>query len=187
MELKHIRGSKSLKLLFLLLSSLLIASVSASIYYTMYMNATVGVAGNKIQFTEGNDFSTVGGSITDSGQKVTFTSMNGQIGSLATVSDPVDITNTDTSTPHNIELKLSAWTGNTQTHLNYINVTMYDGSTKKGVNIYLVPGESGQVSTTGVVSIPASTAWRVQWDIYWNGDATISDSVTVNLQLVVSS
>lgn len=187
MDIKQIRSSKSLKLLFLVLSSLLIASVSASIYYTMYMNTTVGVAGNKVKFGPGTDFTTSGGTISNANQTVTFTSMDGQIGSLATISDPVNINNTDASNAHNIELKLSSWTGNTQTHLYYINVTMYDGSTKKGANIYLVPGGSGQVSTTGVVSIPAIAVWRVQWDIYWNGDATISDSVTVNLQLVVSS
>jgi len=187
MELKQIRGKKSLKLLFLLMTSLLVASVSASIYYTMYMNATIGVAGNVVQFWAGGDTTTVGGSITDARQKVTFSSMNGKNGSLTTISDAVRINNTDTLNDHTIELKLSSWTGNSSSVLNYINVTMYDGITKKGNSIYLVPGGSGQVTTTGNQTITAGTNWRVQWDIYWKGTATTSDSVSVNLLLIVWS
>lgn len=188
MELKQIRSSKSLKLLFLLLASLLIASVSASIYYTMHMNATVGVAGNKVQFIAGKDYTSAGGSITDSEQTVTFGSMNGEIGNLATISDPVNITNTDASNPYNIELKLGSWTGISSTPLYYIDITIYDvANIKQGVSIHLVPNGSGQVVTTGVVSIPASAMLHVEWDIYWTGAATTASSVSVNLLLVVSS
>jgi hypothetical protein len=178
---------RSLKLITLLISSMLIATVSASIYYTMFMNATVGVTGNKVQFWAGTDTVNVGGSITDARQKVTFSSMNGLNGSITTISEAVKINNTDATNPHTIELKLDSWTGDSSTSLYYINVTMYDGTTKKGNTIYLVPGGSGQVSTTGTQSIPASAVWRVQWDIYWKGTATSSDSITVNLKLEVTS
>jgi len=182
-----INYKKSLKLITLLITSILIATVSASTYSTMFMNATVGVTGNKVQFWEGADFSDVGGSITDARQKVTFSSMNGQNGSLTTISDPVEINNTDSTNGYNIALKLDSWTGNSSTVLYYINITMYDGTTKKGTTIYLLPGGSGQVETTGQQPIPASAVWKVQWDIYWQGTATTSDSVTVNLKLEVSS
>jgi hypothetical protein len=177
---------KSFKLITLLVSSLLIATVSASVYYTMFMNATVGVAGNKVQFWAGADFTTAGGSITDARQKVTFTSMNGINGSVTTITDPVKINNTDSSNPHTIELKLDSWTGNLNANLYYINVTMYNGATKMGNNIYLVPGGSGQVSTTGTQSLLASATWRVQWDIYWKGSAS-TDSISVYLKLEVTS
>jgi hypothetical protein len=179
---------KSLKFITLLLSSLLIASVSASVYYTMFMTATVGVTGNKVQFWEGTDFGRVGGSITDARQKVTFSGMNGLNGSLTTISDPVKINNTDTANAHNIELKLDSWSGTASTPLYYINVTIYAANgTKLGNNIYLVPGGSGQVETTGQLTMLASEVWRVQWDIYWKGEATTSDQVTVSLKLEVSS
>jgi len=190
MELKRIIGSKSVKLMLLLLSSLFIASVSASVYYTMYMNTTVGVAGNKVQFWPGTDFSTAGGTISNARQKVTFTSMDGQIGSLATISDPVNINDSDISNPHNIELKLDSWTGASQTHLYNITITMYNAlNVTQGNSIVLVPtiGSGTQVTTTGIVSIPAGAIWRVQWGIYWNGAATISDTVNIDLLLVVSS
>jgi len=181
-----IEYKKLLKIVVLLITSLLIATVSAATYYTMFMDATVGVAGSKVQFWEGADFDDVGGAITDGRQKVSFSSMNGQNGSLTTVSDPVKINNTDSGNSYTVELKLDSWTGTAATPMYYINITMYDGSTKMGENIYLVPGGAGQVDTTGNQTLPASTDWRVQWDLYWNGTATSSDSVTVNLHLVVS-
>ncbi|MDH7564664.1 MAG: hypothetical protein QHH24_07310 [Candidatus Bathyarchaeota archaeon] len=184
MKIEH---KRILKLATILLSSLFIASVSASVYYTMFMNATVGVAANKVQFWAGSDFATAGGSISDARQKVTFSSMDGLNGSVTTITDPVRINNTDSSNGYTIELKLDSWTGDTETDLYYVNVTMYDGSTKKGDTIYLVPGGSGQVSTTGQQTIAAGANWRVQWDIYWKGSATASDSVTVNLKLEVTS
>ncbi len=181
-----IEYKKLLKIVVLLITSLLIATVSAATYYTMFMDATVGVAGNKVQFWEGADFTDAGGAITDARQKVTFSSMNGQNGSLTTISNPVTINNTHATDSYTIELKLDSWTGTAATPLYYINVTMYDVSTKMGANIYLVPGGAGQVDTTGQQTLGNMTGWRVQWDIYWNGTATSSDSVTVNLHLIVS-
>jgi hypothetical protein len=180
---------RSFKLITILVSSLLIGTVSASVYYTMFMNATVGVAGNKVQFWAGDDFTTAGGSITDARQKVTFSSMNGINGSITTITDPVKINNTDGSSPHTIELKLDSWTGDSfSAKLYYINITMYDATNAaKGNEIYLVPGGSGQVSTTGTQSMPVNAVWRVQWEIYWKGAATASDSITINLKLEVTS
>jgi len=187
MELKHIRGSKSLKLLFLLLTSLLIASVSASVYFTLYMNATVGVTGNKVQFWAGDDLTQgrVAGSITDARQKITFTSMNGLNGSKTTYTDTVLINNTDTS-DHSIELKLGSWTGTGATPMYNITISMYNATTKKGNSVVLVPGGAGQVTTTGNQTINHGT-WRVQWELFWKGTATTSDSVNVYLQLMVWS
>jgi hypothetical protein len=189
MELKKIWGKKSLKLLFLLLASLLVSSVSASVYYTMFMSATVGVSGNKVQFWPGTDFSSTGGGITNARQEVTFTQMNGLNGSKTTYTDPVNINNTDATHGYGIDLELGSWTGSSSTPLYNITITMYNSptaGTKEGDSIVLVPGGNGQPSSTGNVTIAAGTAWRVQWDIWWNGTATAGDTVSVNLQLVVS-
>jgi hypothetical protein len=177
---------KMLKFIMLLVSALFIASASASIYYTMFMRATVGVAGNKVQFWAGADFSNVGGAITDARQKVTFSNMNGLNGSLTTISDPVRINNTDASNSYTIELILDSWDGTSETPLYYIDITIYaQNGTKLGNSIHLVPGGSGQVETTGQLKMLAGEVWRVQWDIYWKGEATTDDSVTVSLKLKV--
>jgi hypothetical protein len=184
MNLNSLKNRKSLKIVMLLLSSLLIAGVSASTYYTMLMTTNVSVSGgNKVVFSPGTDWS---GTMGDGNQTCTLNLAGGN-GTIATFPDPVTVNNTD-STSHPINLQLNSWDGNTQSQLNYINVTMYNaasGGTQQGSTIYLVPGGSGQVSETGSVTIAAAGTWRVEWIIYWKSTAT-TQTVTVNLKLTVS-
>lgn len=176
---------KSLKLITLLISALIIATASAT-SYNMFMNSTVGVKTTGMKFVlHDPDYTTCGGSITDNNQKVTFSSMNGIAGSEA-IYVPVDINNADTG-GHDIELTLDSWTGASQTKLYNITVTMYNGATKEGASIVLKPTSEGtSVTTSGTVTIGASETWTVEWTVYWKGTAT-TDSVQVNLLLVVTS
>jgi hypothetical protein len=186
MNLNTLKNKKSLKIAVMLLSSLLIAGVSASTYYTMLMTANVSVTGgNKVVFSPGTDWS---GTMGDGNQTCTLT-LSGGNGTIATFPDPVTINNTDTNS-HALNLQLDSWDGNSQSNLNYINITMYNdvsGGTQQGSTIYLVPGGSGQVTETGSATIAASGTWRVEWIIYWKSTAqTGTDTVTVNLKLIVS-
>lgn len=175
---------KSLKLLTLLVSSALIATVSASTYL-MFMTANVGVSGaNKIFFTPGSDWGT--STMGDGNQTVTL-NLNGQNGTATIISDPVRIYNNDTSA-HGINLKLISWDGESQSQLNYINITLYDaitGGTAQGNTIYLVPGE-GDVTETTTVNIGSGATWRVEWVVYWKSTAT-TETVHVNLKLEITS
>ena len=182
---------KCLKLLSLLISTLLIATASADIYKNMYMEATpIGVAGaSKVVFSVGADFPTNGTDIfiTDAGQKVKFTGMEGSPGSAQNYSDAVHIENTDTVGTHTIELKLLSWNAPTDLKLYYINITLYDEvNVKQGETIYLVPDGTGQVSSTGDRTMDTSDVWRTEWVIYWKGTAT-TETVNVYLQLVVKN
>jgi hypothetical protein len=186
MNFNSIKNKKSLKIAIMLLSSLLIAGVSASTYYTMLMNANVSVSsGNLVVFSPGTDW---GSSSMGDGNQTCTLALSGGNGTIATYPDPVTINNTDTSSGYTINLQLDSWDGNDQSELNYINVTVYNdvaAGTQQGNTIYLVPGGSGQVETTGDLTIPASGTWRVEWIIYWKSTA-VSETVTVNLKLVVS-
>jgi hypothetical protein len=177
---------KSMKLLTLLVSSVLIATVSASTYYSMFMTANVGVSGaNKIYFTPGVDWgsSTMGG-----GNQTVTLALNGQNGTATIISDPVRIYNNDTS-DHYINLKLISWDGESQSQLNYINITLYNavtGGTAQGNTIYLVPG-AGDVTETGTVTIGSGATWRVEWVVYWKPEAAVSETVHVDLKLEITS
>jgi len=185
MNLQTIRGKKPLKLLMILLCSLAIASVSAGVYNSMFMNATVGAVSNLVQFTSGTDTSVTGGTISASGQTVTFTHMDGTIGTGKTYTDPVNIANLD-SASHVISLNLNSWTGTSSTPMNNITISMYNGATKMGSSIVLIPGGGGsEVDTTGNQTIVGSGVWSVQWSIYWTNSATSSNSVYVSLLLKV--
>jgi hypothetical protein len=186
MKLSTLKNKKSLKIAVMLLTSLLIASVSASTYFTMLMDANVTVTGaNLVVFSPGSDW---GSSSMGDGNQTCTLALSGGAGSIATYPDPVTINNTDTSNGYTLNLKLDSWDGNAQSQLNYINVTVYNavsGGTQQGDTIYLVPGGSGQVETTGDLTMPASATWRVEWIIYWKSTATV-ETVTVNLKLDVS-
>jgi len=189
MELR--KTKKYLKLLALSISTLLIATASASIYKNMTMEATtIGVAGaNPVQFWNGTDFPTNGTGIliTDARQKVAFTGMEGSPGVAANYSDPVKINNTDTGNGYTIELKLNSWDAETSLPLYYINITLFDETnTKQGTTIHLVPDGTGQVESTGDVTMDSSDVWRTEWIIHWKGTAS-SETINVYLVLVVKS
>jgi hypothetical protein len=179
----NVNYKKVLRMAVLLVISLLIASVSAATYYTMFMDATVGIAGNEVTFTPGLDWgsSTMGG-----GNQSVSLGLAGDAGANTTISDPVRILNSG-SGDYDLNLQLDTWDGEAETDLNYIRVTIFNdvsGGTAEGATIELVPG-GADVTETGTVTIGATTTWRVAWIIYWKDTAT-TETVTVNLKLDVS-
>jgi len=187
MNVNSIKNKKSLKIAILLLSSLLIAGVSASTYYTMLMTGNVSVSGgNKVYFSPGTDWGS--STMDDTGNQTCTLALSGGNGTIATYPDPVTINNTDT-VDHTLNLKLASWDGADEAQLNYINITMYNaasGGTQQGSTIYLVPTGGGtSVTETDEQTILASGTWRVEWIIYWKPTA-LGQSVTVNLKLEVS-
>ena len=177
---------KMMKLLILTLSSLVIAGVSAQVYSQMFMYSHVTVEGQYVTFVSAANTTQCGGTVSTGGEEVTFTDMKGKEGSLVTYAEAVNISNTDTLNPHNIELKLYSWTGDTQTTLRYLDITMYiEMGVKQGQTVHLVPG-AGDVESSTQVSLPSSAMWRVQWDIFWWANATAgTDTIDVTLVLIV--
>jgi len=177
---------KSLKLITLLITSLLIAMVSAEIYDKMYMKATpIGVEGVEVKFTSGNETTATGGSINGPGTEVTFSNMKGKPGVTKTYGQAVNITNTNSTYDFKIELKLDSWTGAAHANLTCINITIYDDTgSKQGTTINLVPAETG-ATTTSQLTIPASKIWSAEWVILWADTAAITDTIDVTLVLIV--
>ena len=186
MNVKKIRSMKALKLLGLLISAMLIATASAALYSQMFMYSHVTVEGHFCKFVQGANHSDVTASITAGGEEVTFDDMVGCNGSLITYIGAVNVTNLSTTTNRTLELKLDTWDGEGKTQLRYINITMYDTSdeSKKGNMLSLLPG-TGDVDTSGQVLIETSAMWRVQWDVFWWGNATAgTDTADVKLVLI---
>lgn len=184
-----IDNKKIPKLIALLITSILIATVSASTYYSLFMHATnIGVAaGSQVFFVQGSDWPGGTSSLADGNQTANLDGMKGQNGTATIIEDPVRIYNNDTAS-RTINLKLDSWTGDSEAQLYYINVTLYDafptGGTKQGETIYLVPG-AGDVNETSSQSIGSKATWRVEWIIYWKSTAT-TQTVDVDLILEVS-
>jgi hypothetical protein len=177
---------KTLKLITLLITSILIATVSAQLYDKMYMKAIpIGVEGVAVKFTSGNETTAAGGSINTPGTEVTFDNMKGKPGVEKVYGQAVNITNTNSTYDFKIELELDSWTGAGHANLTCINVTIYDDAgSKQGTTINLVPAESG-ATTTSELTIPASKVWSVEWVILWEDTAVDTDTVDVTLALIV--
>ncbi len=111
--------------------------------------------------------------------------MIGCNGSLVTYIGAVNVTNTNTTGSVYIELKLDSSTNlESNWELRYINVTMYDiAAGQKGQMLSLLPG-TGDVTTSGKQGISAGDMWRVQWDVFWWGNATTAETVDVTLVLI---
>lgn len=101
MNLKELPAKKTVKLLALVLTSLLIASVSAAVYYSMNMQPTVTIDQAVVYFEEGSDTGYV--SLGTNSTYVSLT-LKAYPNVTLTYDDPLNLTNTDASA-HNVRLR----------------------------------------------------------------------------------
>jgi hypothetical protein len=178
---------KILRLLLFLLSTLLVMTASAAVYNYMYMQATpIGAQAAKVQFITAADSTSAGAVIGTNGTWCKLTSMVGWPNSTRTYQAAVGIQNVDTSSGHSFNLTFAQagdWSGNTN---NVTSITVIvrstAGGTQQGNTINV--GTAG--STTGQITIPASTTWVVEWNITWKASTHSSAAVNVKLTLVVT-
>jgi signal peptidase I len=181
---------KSLKIVTLLVTTLLIATASATVYNYLYITSTIGVQGDPIKFTPGADYISAKGTaqgISSDNQTVAFNGMIGVNGTLRTYSDPLRIRNTDPTNSYTVQVRVDGtWTENS--NIKYINITIINYSNNETLGrISLVPGGGNTTAFAGSgITMGPNALWRVQWDIFWLSSATSSDTTTVNLRLDAS-
>lgn len=183
MELRKIAFKRSVKLLTLLLTSMLIATASAAVYNYMYMESFgIGVEAAKVRFTSTGmaDFSAADGSIGINGTYVKFTSMMGWPNATRVYEQAVGIENTEATDRNNVELEYVSWSSSNNTAVEYIYVKVFDGATLKGSTLDVKAGGS-----TGTFTLTGLATYRVQWEIKWDAYAKATDTASVTLQLIV--
>jgi len=136
MQLKGIAFKKEMKLLGLLLTSLLIASASAAVYYSMEMRSNVTTATPFVKFVAGNDSTEAGAAdyATD-GTYVRLAGLKAYPNATLTYDQAINITNTDTAT-HKFRLTHTTINNDTDTSNFYsiefrliaANGTQYGGN-----------------------------------------------------------
>jgi len=179
-------GKRLLRTFLLLLSSLLIVTAAASVVNVMYMQASpISAEAAKVQFVTAADSTAAGAQIGTNGTYVLLNSMGGWPNATRTYQAAVGIQNLDTAA-RTIELKFDQagdWSGNTA-NIDSITVIVRDtaGGTQQGTTINV--GTAG--SSTGAISIPASTTWVVEWNIKWKAGALSTNTVSVKLTLIVT-
>ncbi len=173
--------SRLLRLVPILAVSVLVTTASAAVYNMMYFQAQqIGVEAAKVYFVTGADSTAAGATIGTNSTYVKFTSLSGWPNATRYYEDIAGIKNDDTSS-RTIELKFDSWSGSTSS-VSAMRVKVFNaGGVQQGSTVQV-----GTVdSTTGEISIPSSTTWRVQWEILWNAGALSSDKVDVTLTLKV--
>jgi len=165
-NMKKVLSSKALKLLFLLLTSLLIASASAAVYYSISMEPKVTIKQAVVQFAEGSDWSQVAGSI---GTNNTWCSLSLKAYPNATLTyeQPLNISNTDGSNSHQFRLRhISITPANGSVSVS--NFTFFNFVVKNAAGVsqasfnYTTSGDNWITpSTTSYMTLTANTKWII--------------------------
>jgi hypothetical protein len=173
---------KSLKIITLLLSSLLIATVSATVYTQMFLNTTVGVAGLSLEWVHGNNANVTCNIV---GSTCTLTGLKGYPSQTTTYNDTVRIWNAGSSTvTFNITTTECQHSTNNLTSI-YVNI--YNYTNNNLLNTLNVWQNNAIGSPLTSLQIKAGVIWKLGWQITWAGNATISDYIDVALRLDVKS
>jgi cellobiose-specific phosphotransferase system component IIC len=175
-----INYKKSLKLITLLMSSLLIASVSASIYYQMFQSGHVTATSYTLQWITGTD--SVGLNI--NGATCSMSSLTAPVGGAKNYTDPVRLNNTE-ATSRTFNLVVVSVTGNTS-DLEYIYVRLYNSTGSLKGTLAVWSGGSQGTQLTDLV-IPGNQYWKFEWDIKWGTSSTTSSYVDVSLRVDVTA
>jgi len=182
MEIRKIPFRKSVKFLTLLLTSMLIATASATIYNYMFLNANIGVEGMTLEWKLGVDNATAGTQI--AGVTATLTNLKGPPNGTRVYGDPVRLKNTAGSGSTTFDLVIDTVSGDT-VNMSSIVVRLYSLNTSAYIQNVTVWSGGAKGSDANNLPIPAGHIWRFEWEISWKSIALVTDSVTVNLKIKV--
>jgi len=180
MNVKNIRSKKVLKLLGLLISSLLIATVSAQVYNYMFLNATIGVEGATLAWTLGEDNATAGTQI--AGATATLGNLKGWTNATRIYPDPVRLANivgSDVTFDLLIDEVSGSGTGQMETIL--VRLISMNTSTNMG-NLTVWQSPTGEGANLTSLTIPNGHIWKVQWEITWKSTA-VAETIAVKLKV----
>ena len=176
----EILAKRWLKLLTLLLTTAIISTVSASVYYSMYMEPTVTISPPTVIFEQGDDWTT-GSSMGDNSTYVSL-SLKAYPNATLTYEEPLNISNTDSGSAHDVRLRhvsITPSSGSSVSNFAFINFTL------NGVEFdYTVSGTNWVTpSDMSYQSLPASTEWILK--IETKAVAGATDGVTSTIVIAL--
>lgn len=188
MNLNSIKSKKSLKIVILLATSLIIATVSAATYSELYIYGTsIGIASAAVQFTAGDDTATLGGgdAINSAGTTVTFDSFpDVEPGATVTYPEAVNLTNSAGATK-TITVTVDSITGDFATNFDYLYIQMVAANgTSVGTRIEEVSTGSN-VTSTGATMMLDTEVWAFSWELKAKSDAAPGESFVITLKVLV--
>ena len=178
---------KNLKMITLLISSVLIATVSAGTYSELFMYGTgIKITDNRVILVAGANTTAIStNGVENSGTTVTFDKITIAKGITLTYDETVKIQNNAGATRSIVLDVIGVIAGPFGDNFDYVYIRMYEGATPKGNQIQMVSSGSN-VTTTGSVSMSNSAVWTVQWIIKAKLDATPDAQISLTVQITVS-
>jgi hypothetical protein len=167
---------KSLKLVTLLVTAMIIATASAASYNYLILNAAVGVEGIDLAWAAGGDGLTT--SITDA--TCSLSGLQGPAGGTKEYTDAVRLTASADTT---FNLLAASVTGDTS-EMSSIIVEVYDGSNNLEANLTAWDG-SATGSPENTLSITSGETWRFHWKISWASGATGNVDVQLKVEIPI--
>jgi hypothetical protein len=165
--------------LTLLIITMLIATVSAAVYYTIIMGPTVTISQATMIFEQGNDWPT--GSSMGTNSTYVSLALKAYPNATLTYDEPLNISNTDTSA-HNVRLRHVSITPNATasvSNFTFINFTL----NSVDFDYYTSGNNWNAPSDMSYQSLPASTEWAVK--IETKAVAGAQDAVTCTIVIAV--
>ena len=182
MNLRKMPFKKSAKFLILLLTSMLIATVSAQVYSYMYITGKGGVStGTGLKWELGDD--APAGSTIDGGT-VSDVNMTVNEGNSKNYTDCLHIVNQD-GVAHNFTLEVtqSPSTAANKANFTEFNLVLFDVS--NATQAVLDLKTEGSIATG--LTIPASVTWRVLFELVPISTPTDGATVDFEVELVYES
>jgi hypothetical protein len=183
----NVKYKKSLKIVTLLVSAVIIATASAEVYNYLNFTADVGVEGLNLNWDDTTIDSGLSADI--QGVLCTLSGLKGPAGGTRTYTTAINLTSTAATTFDIEVVSVTTADGSGTSVLDSIEVRIYDesgGDTLEGTLDVFGGGSAGNTPVEDL-SMTAADSWRLEWDITWSSSATVSDSVTVTLKVTTPS
>ena len=183
MEIKRILSSKSMKIVTLLLTSMLIASASAAVYYSLSMTSTITTAANDVYFIAGADANEAGTSIFNNNKSATLVSLKAYPNMTTSYDDPIRVRNNNTGTAFNVRLRPVSLSGDAQ-YFAFINFTLQT-TVKRSLN-YTSNGVSWTLpSTSDWTAVDANQSFAIVVQTKASATATSGQTATIEIAIDV--
>lgn len=189
MEIKKIVFRKEMKLVTLLLTSLLIASVSAATYLSLTMTSTVSVYQSNVYFVEGTDNATAGAVLVLDGTNTTatITGLRAYPNATFTYENVTLVRNNATSGTTNIRLTPDVNPSANPDDFEFVRFLLNatNPTDRRWLNFTSDGASWSNTGTTSWVTIPTSTQWSLVIMTKATAGATVGASVTITVKVDV--
>jgi len=186
-NLKAIPFKRSAKLLALLLTSMLIATVSAITYLQLTMSSTVAVYKSNVYFVIGSDNGTKNLEVELDSTKTTatLTGLRAYPNASFTYSDPVKVrNNATTGSAPQIRLAPDVNPSANPEDFEYVKFLL-NGTSARWLNFTSNSTAWSNTGTTNWITIPNSTQWSIAVVTKATAGAAVSASVTITIKVDV--